>query len=57
VLLAVLTAAIATTALICFRYRADLDQARKRVARGSQIANAAEGPVEYAETGAGFPLL
>jgi 2-hydroxy-6-oxonona-2,4-dienedioate hydrolase len=39
------------------RYRPVLEQARARLATGSQIAATRCGPIEYAERGAGAPVL
>jgi pimeloyl-ACP methyl ester carboxylesterase len=44
------------TVRIIARYRRDMGLARERVAR-SAIANTARGPIEYAEAGAGDPVL
>ena len=39
------------------RYRREIGKQRRRVSKGSQIAETASGPIEYAETGSGAPLL
>jgi len=44
-------------ALSYSRYRPSLARARSRVARGSRIAASRCGPIEYAEAGAGPPVL
>ena len=43
--------------LIARRYGDELARARHAASRDSLIANTAVGPIEYAEKGAGFPLL
>jgi pimeloyl-ACP methyl ester carboxylesterase len=52
--------AVAIAAIIAFaypEYRSDLDAARARVATGSEIAQTACGPIEYASLGAGPAVL
>jgi pimeloyl-ACP methyl ester carboxylesterase len=56
-LIAASIAAIAAGALIFRSYKNDVRRARDAVSRGSQIANTPAGPIEYAETGSGIPLL
>jgi 2-hydroxy-6-oxonona-2,4-dienedioate hydrolase len=38
-------------------YRRDIDAARTRIAEGSQVAETPCGPIEYADVGAGPPVL
>jgi pimeloyl-ACP methyl ester carboxylesterase len=38
-------------------YKKDLDRAREAAHRGSLVANTDAGPIEYADKGAGIPLL
>lgn len=53
-----LIAAIAAGAALVFRsYQAELRQARDAARRNGRMANTGVGPIEYAETGAGIPLL
>jgi len=55
-----LTAAIALTptiGVVWWLCRAELDRARDAAGRGSFVANLDGGPVEYADRGAGLPLL
>jgi 2-hydroxy-6-oxonona-2,4-dienedioate hydrolase len=57
---ALIVAAIAVVGLgapTCSRYRSSLDVARARVSTGSRIAASHCGPIEYAEMGAGPPVL
>ena len=56
-LLAALFAGGATIALIFQAYNNELTQARERVSRGARFANTPAGPIEYADNGAGTPLL
>ena len=60
-LLALLGAAVlaigAVLALAYPQYRDDIEAARSRVARGSEIAQTACGPIEYAAMGAGPAVL
>jgi 2-hydroxy-6-oxonona-2,4-dienedioate hydrolase len=56
-LLIVLVAALAAGALIFVSYERDLSRARHMATRGGRIANTSTGPIEYAEKGAGIPLL
>lgn len=53
-LLVVLVAAVAT---VWVRYRRDLRAARSRTRAGSRMVDTAAGPIEYAITGAGSPVL
>lgn len=55
VLAALLLAGLAT--LTYTGYQRDIREARQRIATGSRIAHTACGPIEYAETGAGAPVL
>jgi pimeloyl-ACP methyl ester carboxylesterase len=55
VLVAVLAGGL--LALIHAGYRRDMRRARARVAAGSRIAQTRCGPIEYAETGEGPPIL
>ena len=48
---------IAATVLISAEYRRDIAAARARVSTGSQVANTACGPIEYAVAGEGIPIL
>src|SRR5690349_21176886 len=50
-------AAAAALALAYPEYRRDIEAARSRVARGSEIAQTACGPIEYAAMGAGPAVL
>jgi 2-hydroxy-6-oxonona-2,4-dienedioate hydrolase len=52
-----LVAAVIASALIFLSYDADLSQARDVASRSARIANTSAGPIEYAEKGAGIPLL
>jgi 2-hydroxy-6-oxonona-2,4-dienedioate hydrolase len=55
-----LAAFLATTGmmgLVFWRYRGELDGARRAARRGALTANTAAGPIEYAKKGAGIPLL
>lgn len=54
--LAVLAAA-ALAGMACRQYRRDLAQAYRRITSGGRIAATACGPVQYAESGEGPPLL
>jgi len=42
---------------VLFLYKSELGQARRAASQGSLIAGTAAGPIEYAEEGAGIPLL
>lgn len=55
VLAGLLLAGLAT--LTYTSYQRDIREARQRIATGSRIAQTACGPIEYAETGAGAPVL
>jgi len=50
-------AVVAACGLVFFFYDGEVGRARAIVGRGGRIANTAAGPIEYAETGAGMPLL
>lgn len=51
-------AVMATAAgAVSLAYRRDMRAIRDKVARGSRIARTSVGSIEYAEEGAGFPLL
>lgn len=53
-----LVAAVVTAGGVMFlRYRRELVAARRAVAQGGRVALTASGPIEYAEAGAGPPLL
>ena len=56
-LLATFLTLVGTAGLVFLRYNDELDRARNTVSRDSVVANTAVGPIEYAEKGAGFPLL
>ena len=56
-LLAALVAVGTALALIFRAYNNDLTHAREMVTRGARLANTAAGPIEYADNGAGTPLL
>ena len=43
--------------VVGMRFRADLQAARERAARGARLADTRCGPIEYEEAGAGVPLL
>lgn len=55
--LVVLGAIGAALGVVTYSYQHDIQQARERVANGSLIAQTPCGPIEYAETGDGPPLL
>lgn len=55
VLAALLLAGLAV--LTYTSYQRDMREARQRIATGSRIAHTACGPIEYAETGSGAPVL
>jgi len=57
VLLAAILGVMAAAGLVLWRYRVDLNRARDAARQGSQIAETAFGPIEYAERGSGAPLL
>jgi pimeloyl-ACP methyl ester carboxylesterase len=48
---------IAAAVTITYLYRADIQHARNRVSRGSQMAQTSCGPIEYAVIGHGPPVL
>jgi pimeloyl-ACP methyl ester carboxylesterase len=48
---------IAAAVTITYFYRADIQHARNRVSRGSQMAQTSCGPIEYAVVGHGPPVL
>ena len=52
-----LSLALATVMSIGWRFHEDMGQARDRVAQGSVLIKTRCGPIEYAETGGGWPLL
>lgn len=57
-LLAAVPASLAVAgALVYHRYRRDLKAARARVSSGSKLVNTASGMIEYADVGAGAPVL
>jgi len=54
----ILSAAASAATLVAYaRYRKEIREIRDCVDRGSTIAETAAGPIEYAEAGAGEPLL
>jgi 2-hydroxy-6-oxonona-2,4-dienedioate hydrolase len=57
VLLMVLGAIFVALGAVTFLYQRDISQASERVASGSLIAQTPCGPIEYAEAGAGAPVL
>jgi pimeloyl-ACP methyl ester carboxylesterase len=57
VAIAGLIGAIGAICAIRWFYRKDLDHALAAARRGAQMVDTASGPVEYAEAGAGIPLL
>ena len=57
VFLSVILIAAVSAVVIYFRYRYDLRTARARVAQGSQVVMTPCGPIEYAVSGAGPPIL
>ena len=57
VLLMVLGAIVIALSVVTYLYQRDIRQARERVASGSLIVQTSCGPIEYAEAGAGAPLL
>jgi len=57
VLLIALGAIVVVLSGVTYFYQRDIGQARARVASGSLIAQTACGPIEYAEAGAGAPVL
>ena len=56
-LLVVAAIMVALGGLAYARYRPDLERARARIATGSAIATTRCGPIEYADQGAGAPVL
>ncbi len=56
-LLPAFLAASGLAGLVFWRYKMELDRARRDARRGALIANTAAGPIEYAKRGAGIPLL
>lgn len=48
---------MAAAVTVTYFYRADIQQARDRVSRGSQMAHTSCGPIEYAVVGHGPPVL
>jgi pimeloyl-ACP methyl ester carboxylesterase len=57
VLFATFIAATGLAGLVSLPYQDELRRARDAASRGSLIAATTAGPIEYAESGAGFPLL
>jgi pimeloyl-ACP methyl ester carboxylesterase len=57
VLLVATTVVVGLGGLAYAAYRPALDRARARISTGSRIAQTRCGPIEYAETGAGPPVL
>jgi len=57
ILLAAVIVAAAAGALVLLSYDHELSRARAEASRGGRIANTSAGPIEYAEAGAGMPLL
>jgi pimeloyl-ACP methyl ester carboxylesterase len=57
VVLAGLSVATGAGGLVFLRYNSELRRARHAARSGGLIAHTTAGPVEYAETGAGIPLL
>jgi pimeloyl-ACP methyl ester carboxylesterase len=51
------SAVLAAAALVAMPFRSALRRPKKDASRSSIIANTAAGPIEYAEKGAGIPLL
>jgi 2-hydroxy-6-oxonona-2,4-dienedioate hydrolase len=45
------------TALVGWRFVADIDAAKNRIAQGSRVIDTSCGPIEVQEAGAGIPLL
>ena len=56
-LLLFFSSVIATLGTATYIYRTDIQQARDRVATGSSLAHTSCGPIEYAVTGDGPPVL
>ena len=57
-LIRILSAAASAVTLVAYvRYRKEIREIRDCVDRGSTIAETVAGPIEYAEAGAGEPLL
>lgn len=56
-LLIAVVAAVVAGALVFRFYDAELRRARDAASRGGRMANTGAGPIEYAEKGAGVPLL
>jgi len=52
-----LLAVLGTAGFVLLHYNEELDRARDAAKRGGLIINTVRGPVEYAERGAGVPLL
>jgi pimeloyl-ACP methyl ester carboxylesterase len=57
ILLAAAAAIAILVGAVFLFYAKELDELRDAVSRGSQVAHTEAGPIEYAETGAGMPLL
>ena len=56
-LLAALVVLGAASALVFLAYKDELSHARIAASQGARIASTTSGPIEYAEKGAGIPLL
>ena len=56
-LLIAFVAVLGLVGLVFFRYSEELGRARDAAIRGSRIAKTVSGPIEYAEKGAGVPVL
>jgi pimeloyl-ACP methyl ester carboxylesterase len=57
VLLALLVVCVAAASIVVWLYEHDLGRARAAIRTGSVVTSTAAGPIEYAETGAGTPVL
>jgi len=55
--LAVIGVVAVAAAAIGVSYKRDLDRAVDQISHGSTMIDTAAGPIEYAERGAGYPLL
>lgn len=56
-LLAILIAMVAAASVAFLLYKNELGRMRDTASRGSLVANLDTGPIEYADSGAGIPLL
>jgi 2-hydroxy-6-oxonona-2,4-dienedioate hydrolase len=56
-LLVASVAVLAASVLVLVSYNDEISRARADVSRGAQIATTTAGPIEYADRGAGIPLL